>query len=80
MVSHYGKPTEITATKLCLLCLLFLFFIFIFAADMHSDGEGNTPQRRGVGSVGDCSYVMQDTMSGRHTAHCGDEGFLTNML
>lgn len=76
MVSHYGKPTEITATKLC----LFLFFFFIFAADMHSDGEGNTPQRRGVGSVGDCSYVMQDTMSGRHTAHCGDEGFLTNML
>lgn len=25
MVSHYGKPTEITATKLCL-----LFFIFYF--------------------------------------------------
>lgn len=48
MVSHYGKPTEITATKLC----LFLFlFSFIFAADMHSDGEGNTPQRRGVGGV-----------------------------
>lgn len=78
MVSHYGKPTEITATKLCLLFLFFYFFIF--AADMHSDGEGNTPQRRGVGGVGDCSYVMQDTMSGRHTAHCGDEGFLTNML
>lgn len=27
MVSHYGKPTEITATKLC---LLFLFFYFSF--------------------------------------------------
>lgn len=27
MVSHYGKPTEITATKLC---LLFLFFYFLF--------------------------------------------------
>lgn len=48
MVSHYGKPTEITATKLC----LFFFFVFIFAADMHSDGEGNTPQRRGVGGCG----------------------------
>lgn len=49
MVSHYGKPTEITATKLCL-CLF--LFSFIFAADMHSDGEGNTPQRRGVGGCG----------------------------
>lgn len=48
MVSHYGKPTEITATKL----RLFLFLFFIFAADMHSDGEGNTPQRRGVGGCG----------------------------
>lgn len=80
MVSHYGKPTEITAAKFqgCVCCSHIFFFILV--ADMHSDGEGNTPQRRGVGGVGDCSYVMQDTMSGRHTAHCGDEGFLTNML
>lgn len=52
MVSHYGKPTEITAEKFqgCVCC--FHIFFFIFVADMHSDGEGNTPQRRGVGGCG----------------------------
>lgn len=77
MVSHYGKPTEITATKLCL--FLFLFFLFLLPTCIAM-GRGIRLKGGELGGVGDCSYVMQDTMSGRHTAHCGDEGFLTNML